>query len=73
MKHRIFSRSFKRKSRLFLEGIKEGFIKDLIDGEREVESEANRSKGMEAGYYDGSVFPPQKMSYLMTSVTLKGS
>ena len=45
-------------SQLFLEGIKKGFIKDLTDGERETESETNRSKGMEAGYYNASVPPP---------------
>lgn len=45
-------------SPLFPEGIKKGFIKDLTDGERETESEASRSKGMEAGYYDANVLPP---------------
>ena len=44
-------------SPLFLEGIKRDFIKYSRERERWTESESNRSKGMEAGYYNGSISP----------------
>ena len=55
--YRKFLRSFKRMSPLVLEGIKRDFIKYSRERERWTESESNRSKGMEAGYYNGSIPP----------------
>ena len=44
-------------SPIFLERIKRDFIKYSRERERWTESESKRSKGMEAGYYNGSIPP----------------